>query len=186
MEIWKDIQGYEGLYKISSLGRVKSTSPGLKFVKGSPSEMILKQSLSSSGYLHVQLYKNHTASTVLVHKLVALAFLDNPENKPEVNHIDSDRTNNKVSNLEWATKSENMKHSFHYGHHVSPMLGRKGSKNTNSKKIIQCDLSGSEIRKWDGIAEAARTIGCNPSSISACLCGYNKTCKGFIWKYDEQ
>lgn len=185
-EIWKDIRGYEGLYQVSNLGRIKSTSPGLKFVKGSPSELIMKQSLSSSGYLHVQLYKAHVPATVLVHKVVAQAFIDNPEGKPEVNHIDSDRTNNRVSNLEWATKSENMKHSFNRGYHVSPMLNRKGAMNTNSKKIIQYDLSGNEIRRWTGIAEAARSIGCNPSSISACLCGYNKTCKGHVWKYETQ
>ena len=104
-EIWKDIHDYEGLYQVSNMGNVKSLSPNLKHRKGKPNELIMHKTMSSTGYMHVQLYKNHKAITKLVHILVATAFIDNPENKPEVNHIDGNKRNNAIENLEWVTLS---------------------------------------------------------------------------------
>ena len=97
MEIWKDIPGYEGLYQVSNLGRVKS----LCRKSGEMTQHIKK------GYCVVYLYKNKMTRTLSVHRLVASAFIPNPDNKPQIDHIDRNRTNNDTSNLRWATASEN-------------------------------------------------------------------------------
>ena len=102
MEIWEDIEGYEGIYQVSSLGKVKS----LNF-NHTKKEKILKPFFNRDGYLSVNLYKEGKRKQYLVHRLVAKVFIPNPENKLEVNHKDEDKTNNKVENLEWVTSKEN-------------------------------------------------------------------------------
>lgn len=181
-EIWADIKGYEGLYKISSLGTVKALPNNPTHLK----ELILTPSKNSSGYLKVELYKDKVSKMYYVHRLVALTFIPNPYNKPQVNHKDGNKLNNTVENLEWVTKSENQKHAIKHGLRTpSPMTGKFGKLNHNSKSILQFDLNGNLIRKWDSISEAARYYGCNRNSISNVLLGYRKTCKGYVWKYDN-
>lgn len=113
-EIWKDIEGYEGLYQVSNLGQVKSLERTIivKNCKQSKTypECIKIPFPNKKGYLRVQLYKNNKRRNLRVHRLVALAFIPNPDNKPKVNHIDGDPTNNVVSNLEWVTGEENRAH----------------------------------------------------------------------------
>ena len=180
VELWKDVCGFEGLYKVSNLGRVSSCH--YTNHKGKK-PIILKSTLSSTGYRHVQLYKNKKAYTVNVHRLVATAFIENPDDKPEVNHIDGNKSNNSVTNLEWVTTVENRQHALKTGLWESaPMRGRTGANNPNSKPIIQYNLNGEFIRLWCGTSEAARSINRNPSVISGCLCGNNKTGAGYIWK----
>ena len=99
-EIWKDIKGYEGIYQVSNFGRIKS----------SYTKRILKGGKNKAGYLLVGLYKQGVLSRKSIHRLVAEAFIPNPDNKPEVNHIDENKTNNMVSNLEWMTAKENINH----------------------------------------------------------------------------
>ena len=106
-EKWVDIKGYEGLYKVSNLGRIKS----LKYNKN---EKIMKSSLCGV-YLGLNLYKNKKMKTMYIHRLVALNFIPNPKNKKEVNHIDGIKTNNTVSNLEWVTPKENIQHAWNIG-----------------------------------------------------------------------
>lgn len=113
VEEWRDVVGYEGLYKISSKGRVKSYQGRHKKPK------ILKTSTTTTGYKKVELTKNKRRKSLKVHRLVAEAFLPNEENKPFVNHIDSNPLNNDVMNLEWCTQKENMVHSAIYGNHKS-------------------------------------------------------------------
>lgn len=109
-EIWKDIEGYEGLYQISSLGRVRRIKGG----KGTASGRILK-SFANSGYFFVGLYVNSKQKHIGVHRLVAEAFIPNPDNKSEVNHINGNKHDNRIVNLEWVTPSENMQHAWRTG-----------------------------------------------------------------------
>ena len=140
IEEWKDIIGYEGIYKISNLGRVKRIHGGYR--------KVLKKSLFKSGYVRVCLTVNAKEKTFRVHRLVAQTFIPNPFNKPYINHIDNNIENNHISNLEWCTSKENKKHCV--------MQNRQayGVKNGNSKfkeediiKIRSCNLSVKEIMK---------------------------------------
>lgn len=106
-EIWKDVDGYDGLYQVSNFGRVKS------FKHKTP--RILKAKAHTGGYLRVELYGNGQADGRFIHRLVAQTFIPNPENKPTVNHIDGDKTNNRIENLEWATQHENNQHAVKCG-----------------------------------------------------------------------
>ena len=103
IEEWKDVKGYEGLYMISNLGRIKSLQ-GCKYRK---QERILKQYKKTGGYYQVSLSKNHKSKWFTVHRLVAINFIDNPNNYPQINHIDENKSNNSASNLEWCTAKYN-------------------------------------------------------------------------------
>lgn len=137
-EIWKPIVGYEGLYEISSLGRVKSlhnlqrkrTNERVK-IKPRPKEKILKPTVSTHGYIMYHLTKNNSIFNASGHRIIAQAFIPNPLNKPQVNHIDNNRLNNNISNLEWVTALENTHHCIKQKRN---MFGEKHylSKLTNS------------------------------------------------------
>lgn len=108
-EIWKPVPGYEDYYEVSTLGRIRR-------IKGRSAGKILKGSLNASGgYLIVSLYVNKRYKYLLVHRVVAITFLPNPDNKPQVNHIDGNKLNNALTNLEWATQEENMQHAWKNG-----------------------------------------------------------------------
>lgn len=178
-EIWKDIPDYEGLYQISNLGRVKSLEKTMwnnhKNIK--KEEMILKPNKVGKGYYCVKLYKNKEYKMKKVHRLVAQAFIDNPENKKQVNHIDGDKENNCVNNLEWCTCRENIKHSWKNNLHKS----LKGKYNKLSKEILQYDLQGNFIKKWESITSAQQDL--KISNISSVCSGERKKAGGYIWRY---
>lgn len=138
MEEWKDIEGYEGLYQVSDQGNVKSLARKRNNSKGSytQKERILKQSNTTTGYKKVELVKNGQKKSLRVHRLVAQAFIPNPENKPEVNHIDGNKTNNFVSNLEWVTSSENTTHAY-----TAKLSSQKRDLDEDEIVFMYCDLN---------------------------------------------
>lgn len=178
-EIWKDIEDYEGIYQISNLGRVKSLEKTMwnNHQNIKKEEMILKPNKDGKGYFCVKLYKNKKCKMKKVHRLVAQAFIDNPNNKKQVNHIDGNKENNCVNNLEWCTCQENIKHSWK--NHLHKPL--KGKDNKLSKEVLQYDLQGNFIKVWDCVEEARKTL--HISNISSVCNGKRKKAGGYIWKY---
>ena len=184
-EIWKNIDGYEGLYKISNIGNVKSLS---KFIINSPNgvsgfqteERILLPQVDKKGYLYYQLYKENKRKCFKAHRLVAIHFIPNPENLPQINHKDEVKTNNTVENLEWCTNS--------YNHWYGTVRKRIGDKNTNhpskSTPINQFSLDGYLIKTYPSMQEAQRQ-GFQQSGISRCCDKKQKQHKGFIWRYAD-
>ena len=169
-EIWKDVVGYEGLYQVSNNGRVKS----LKFGK----EKILKPGKLKNGYLRVNLCKNEKQKHFLVHRLVALTFITNPNNLPDVNHKDENKENNRVENLEWC----DCKYNINYGTRTQ----RIAEKNTNgklSKLVLQFTLDGKFVREFKSGMDIKRNLGYSCGNISSCCLGKRKSANGFIWKY---
>lgn len=174
-EVWKDIIGHEG-YKVSNLGRVKS----FKSNKGT-TEHILNPGLGGNGYLTVNLY-NGSAKTRTIHRLVAIHFIPNPENKPEVNHKKGIKIDNRATELEWVTHKENSIHSFKIGIQISSQLGRGGKDHHLSKPVSQYSKDGKLIAEYDYQSEASKQTGINNVSISLACRGKIKTAGKYIWK----
>lgn len=177
-DIWKDIEDYEGYYKVSTLGKVKS----IKFGR----EKILKVSISEQGYRHVQLTKG-TEKNFRVGRLTAIAFIPNPENKRTVNHKNGIKTDDRVENLEWNTHGENLLHAYmELGRKSSsPWLGKFGKEHHSSKPVLQYSKSNNFIIKFDGMSEAERITGIKRQNIAAVCNGKQKTAGNFIWKLNK-
>ena len=150
-EIWRDIPDYPN-YQISNLGNVRNIKTG----------RILKPRMTKGGYLQVHFEMN--GRNYYIHRLVAESFLPNPSNYPEVNHIDENKTNNSVDNLEWCTTQYNCEYS-------------------RAKQIAQYDLNGNLIKVWKSAAEISRQLGFDSSCISRACNGYLNSSYNFIWKY---
>ena len=162
MEEWKDVKGYEGLYKISNKGIVINN-------RGIP----IKAKDNGKGYLRFNLSKgNRNYSTVYLHRVIAEAFIPNPNNYPEVNHIDEDKQNNKISNLEWC--------SIRYNRLYGTRIKRYSEK--NKKKIIGTNIENKKTIYLDGVIDCIQ-YGFNKSAISNCLQGLSKSSGGYMWSY---
>lgn len=174
-EIFKDISGYEGRYQISNYGNVKSLN-----YQNTHRAKLLHPVKHHLGYLLVHLGGEKIK---MVHTLVAEAFIDNPENKKYVNHIDGNKQNNTVWNLEWVTSKENMEHAIRIGLR-DPHINNKpfGDLNPSRKPVLQFTRDGKFIKRWECISEAARQIGCNPSQINNNIAGRCKSCHGYVWR----
>lgn len=188
-ERWVDIIDYEGLYKISDYGRVKSMSFRNKHCD-IKREKILKQLRDKDGYLMVALCKKNKRKTIRVHQLVGKYFVSNPENKPIFNHkkvVTKDFCDNRYINLEPATYSENTLYAYENGTKIkkNQWLGVKGKNSPFSKKVYQYDVNKNLIKSWDCINDVERELGYSHSSICAACRNKLKTYKGYIWKYNK-
>lgn len=170
-EIWKNINGYEGLYQVSNTGLIKSFRKWKR--AGMPSEYILNPSISNTGYCQVTLYDGNERHKFLVHRLVATAFIPNPENYSYVNHKDENKLNNSVDNLEWCT----MQYNNNYG------TAKLRSSITKSKPVEQYLPSGQLVAKYICISIASDLTGVPKSGIKSCCQGKCSSSKGYIWKY---
>lgn len=187
-EIWRDIEGYEGLYQVSNLGRVKSLGNDK-----TKKEKILKFGKNKDGYLFVVLCKEGKRKNYTIHRLVANAFIKNPSNLTCINHIDEDKTNNLVSNLEWCDIAYNNMYGSRIKKAVEntdwKSVGRKlAEKLTNrqdlSKQVFQYTKNGELVGIWESTRECGRN-GYSQGHVAACCRGELKTHRGYIWSYTE-
>lgn len=165
--IWRDVEGYEGLYQVSNTGKVRSLN--YRGIKGK--KKILKGSTDKDGYHLIVLSKNNKQKTLKVHRLVAKAFIPNPNDLPCINHIDENKKNNCIWNLEWCTYKYNTKYSGN---------DKKGAE--ASKKKVLCIETG--IR-YSSITEASKAMDCHISNIAYCINGKTKTACGYHWEFIE-
>ena len=176
METWKNIKGYEGLYQVSDQGRVKSLERKIHHWRGGErvqKERIMKQVVTHNGYLRVGLRVDGKQKMLRVHRLVCEAFHENPENKPEVNHINENKTDNRAVNLEWCTAKENCTHGSR-NERVAKAL---------SKPVAQYAQDGELVKIWPSAIEVQRQAGFNHGYICETANGKRKKAYGFIWKY---
>lgn len=181
IEEWRPLNGHDGRYEISSFGRIKGYGRQNKKDR----IRVLKQNLKKNGYLYIEIHKNLIQSTKRVHRLVLLTFMENPENKPYVNHKDSCRSNNRLKNLEWSTAKENSEHAKKKGRLKGSrsMLGKIGKLNIKSKKVGQYDMSNRLIKVFYGTLEAGRETKIQPVNIGKVCRNERITAGGYKWKY---
>ena len=190
-EIWCDISDYKGLYQVSTLGRVRSLDR-IIYDQGRhwfQNGKILKASFQKSGYLFVTLSKEGKTKQYRVHRLVAQAFIPNPNGLPQVNHKDEDVTNNKVENLEWCTAKYNLNYGNHNQNVAKTLKQHKYQKIAieNGRKastpVLKFTLDGKFLEKYSSQVEAAKNNNIRQGSVSNCCRGKVKQVKGYIYKY---
>ena len=177
-ETWKDVNGFDGRYQVSSMGRVRSVDFLTHNNRGSfiRKGKILASGTDNNGYQTATLCVQDKTHRVRIHRLVAQAFIPNPDGKPEVNHIDGNKENNVVTNLEWNTYSENLIHAMEKG------------LNKQKRPIEQINTeTGDVIKVWSCGYEATRALGgASPTAITNALAGRSKTAYGYKWKYHKE
>ena len=193
-EEWRDIPGWEGLYLVSSLGNIKALEKSYIICNTATvtvPEKILKPHYDR-GYLNIELNHNGFSKSYPVHRLVAMAFIPNPEGKPNIDHIDCVRDNNKVSNLRWVTQKENLANPITRAKMASveritgPNHPLFEENSPDSKPLTQYDLLGHPIAHYSCCHQASRrNKGYNYSCIARVCRGERMTYKGYIWKYDN-
>lgn len=194
--MWKDIDGFDGAYQINENGEVYSHK----------THKILKNVIGTHGYYLIYLTAQGGKTVVKqIHRLLALAFIPNPENKPCIDHIDGNRKNNSLSNLRWCTVKENNNNPVFKERCSKSKLGTKLSKeairkryetwvrngrhvnrslnNGKSKRVVQYDLNMNQVNIFPSLMEVFRHFGYNPSNVGNCCNGKKKTAYGYIWKY---
>ena len=183
-EDWKDIEGYEGLYQISNYGRVKSLS---KYKSRKVS--IIKMYKDKHYRYTVKLYKKSKAKSFYVHRLVGLHFIPNINNKPEINHktpITPMLCDNRYTELEWCTSSENSKYTVRCGNHFNPSAGLYGDDNPRSKSIVQLSDDGIFIKRWSNAREIDKALGVDFRYVSRCCNHKCKSAHGYKFIFEEE
>jgi len=184
-EIWATVTGWESFYEVSNLGRVRSKERIVNVRNGKKrtiKERILFPFTTKSGYLCVKLTLGRVEEHKYIHRLVAQAFIPNPNNYPQINHKDEDKTNNIVQNLEWCTN----KYNINYGHTIEKIRKSNINHPSKSKPVVQIDKNGNVVSEFVSASEATRIVGTSKSNCSSILgvCrGENKTAFGFYWKF---
>lgn len=172
MEVWKDIEGYEGLYQVSNKGRVKSLGNGKS---NNSKERTLKLTKNKDGYLKISLFKNGKIKSYLVHRLVATTFIPNPDNLSEINHIDENKENNCANNLEWCNRIYNI----NYG------TAMERSSRSRTKSVIGVNKVSGLILSFKSAQEAEMQTGVNHCNIYKCCNGKLKSAGNYYWMYAE-
>ena len=181
MEIWKDIPNYIGLYQASNLGRIKSLKrehyiPSLDKIIWNNKEKILKQAIGKDGYKYVVLTKNSNRKTFKVHRLIMITFNELDNKKTYINHIDGNKKNNILENLEWCNNSENIKHA--YDNKLIDITKKY-------KKVNQYDLQGNFIKQWGSMKEIEKELNICWQNVSMCCRGVRKKAYSYIWRYAD-
>ena len=161
-----------GLYEVSNLGKVKSLNYNRKGV-----EKELSFGKGKGNYLYVTLIKEGKAKRKYIHRLVAEAFIVNNKKLPCVNHINGNKSDNNIDNLEWCNYKDNIKHAYKLG------LYKTGKNHPRNKKVLQYDLNGNFIKEWEGVSYLCKNKNYSQGNISACCRNERKNAYGFIWKY---
>ena len=183
----KPVVGYEGYYEVDQFGRVFSLTRSIVVVKGNRTYTKhlkgkqIKQAMHGKGYKAVTLTKDGKMANLYVHRIVAEAFLPNPDNLPMVNHKDEDKANNFLENLEWCTAAYNRTYGSAVENHAKTLRGRKSGKRT---PVIQKYADGKIANRFDSISEAALSVQGAVGAISAVCKGKRKLAYGYRWEYD--
>jgi hypothetical protein len=184
-EIWKDIINFEGFYQVSNIGRVRGLDrkaphhkSGTQNIKG----RLLKFG-NNNGYMSVILTNNRKRENYLVHRLVAIHFISNPENKKEVNHINADKSDNTSLSLEWVTAKENAMHAVRLGlkNPANFWAGKSGFLSSRGTHVTQLTLNGMIVNRYGSASDAAKAVGCDSSGILKATKGIYKQYVGFTW-----
>lgn len=171
-EIWIDIAGYEGLYQVSNWGRIKS----LKKYRSKKEQIMVQQ--IKKGYYTIRLSKHSKKKDYVVHRLIAQAFIPNPNNLPQVNHKDENKLNNKIENLEWCTVT--------YNNCYGTRLERASVSNKLRREVLKFDLDNNYIDTYKSVTEAGRRNNTSVANISACCRGVYKQSKGYIYRFKNE
>lgn len=178
-EVWKPVPNYEGFYEVSNMGKVRSVYRYRR---------VLKPMISNTGYERVDLFKNKCREQFSVHRLVAMAFIDNPSAKPFVNHKDENKLNNSADNLEWVTHVENCRYGTAITRRTEHLdyskrrINNAGQILACSKPIIQYDKSGNYIREWKSATECSKETGFSISGIRSVVRGKRNSIFGYVFK----
>lgn len=188
IEEWREPPGYEGIFEVSSLGNIRSirrtlsvsgrNASGPFSCKRSCGGQLLSPATTRLGYKQVC----YDRKSIFVHRLVALAFLDNPESKPFINHKNGVRTDNRVSNIEWCTHSENLRHAYRELGVINPYTGKFSKNHPKSKPVTAISLKTGAIHAFDCALDAVRSgVGKDSGQISRACSGKAKQHNGYIW-----
>lgn len=181
IEIWKDIKGYEGSYQVSNHGRVKS----LRF-RNCKRDLILKPILKKTGYYVISLQNKQFH----IHKLVAEAFVFNPNGYNVVDHINTDTSDNRAENLRWCTVKENVNNPLSAQKRIDSIRrifkGKRGIETAKFRAVYQFSLDGTFIKKWECMSDASRYYGIDSGAMTKVCQGKSKYAKGYVWRYTNK